>query len=107
MADAPFPLPDSWTPRTMVGLRRALMNWFDRYQRDLPWRANRDPYRIWVSEAMLQQTTVAAVVPHFDRFVATFPNVQSLAAAAPSRSTAAVFPTIPSRGRISPASVGT
>lgn len=59
----------------------ALLRWFDRHRRDLPWRADRDPYRIWVSEVMLQQTTVAAVVPYFHRFLAAFPTLADLAAA--------------------------
>jgi len=62
-------------------LRRRLLSWFARRRRDLPWRRDRDPYRIWVSEVMLQQTTVAAVVPYFGRFLAAFPTVADLAAA--------------------------
>src|SRR3954463_7519133 len=58
-----------------------LLSWFDRHRRDLPWRRDRDPYRIWVSEVMLQQTTVAAVVPYFERFLAAFPTLADLAAA--------------------------
>jgi A/G-specific adenine glycosylase len=73
--------PAGWTARTLPALRRKLLAWFDRYHRDLPWRADRDPYRIWVSEVMLQQTTVAAVVPYFERFLAAFPTLQRLAAA--------------------------
>ncbi len=61
--------------------RRRLLAWFDQHQRDLPWRRDRDPYRIWVSEVMLQQTTVAAVVPYFERFLAAFPTLADLAAA--------------------------
>src|SRR5262249_35408768 len=61
--------------------RTRLLNWFDAHRRELPWRASRDAYRVWVSEVMLQQTTVAAVVPYFDRFVAALPSVQALAAA--------------------------
>ncbi|MDB5306244.1 MAG: mutY [Gemmataceae bacterium] len=76
-----FSLPEGWTGRTLAGLRTRLLNWFDRERRDLPWRADRDPYRIWVSEVMLQQTTVAAVVPYFTRFVTAFPTVAALAAA--------------------------
>jgi A/G-specific adenine glycosylase len=76
-----FAPPDAWTPRTLPAVRRALLAWFDRHRRDLPWRADRDPYRVWVSEVMLQQTTVAAVVPYFERFVAAFPTVADLAAA--------------------------
>ncbi len=59
--------------------RRRLFAWFDRHRRDLPWRRDRDPYRIWVSEVMLQQTTVAAVVPYFERFLAVFPTLTDLA----------------------------
>src|SRR3954453_1463640 len=62
-------------------LQAKLLAWFDANKRDLPWRASRDPYRIWVSEVMLQQTTVAAVVPYFERFLAAFPTVAALAAA--------------------------
>jgi A/G-specific adenine glycosylase len=62
-------------------LARNLLDWFRRHQRDLPWRANRDPYAIWVSEIMLQQTQVATVVPYFQRFLVAFPTVESLAAA--------------------------
>ncbi len=62
-------------------LRRRLLAWFDKHARDLPWRHSRDPYRIWVSEVMLQQTTVAAVVPYFHRFLERFPTLADLAAA--------------------------
>jgi A/G-specific adenine glycosylase len=65
----------------LTSLRRSLVAWFDRHQRVLPWRANRDPYRIWISEVMLQQTTVAAVIPYFQRFMTSFPTVQHLARA--------------------------
>ncbi|MEZ5786694.1 MAG: A/G-specific adenine glycosylase [Xanthobacteraceae bacterium] len=62
-----------------------LLAWYDRHRRDLPWRARagepRDPYRVWVSEIMLQQTTVSAVVPYFHRFMARFRTVEDLAAA--------------------------
>jgi A/G-specific adenine glycosylase len=62
-------------------LRESLLNWFRACQRDLPWRKNRDPYRIWISEIMLQQTRVAAVIPYYDKFLARFPDVESLATA--------------------------
>src|SRR5262245_43436470 len=62
-------------------LRRHLLRWFDVNQRQLPWRRDRDPYRIWVSEVMLQQTQVATVVPFFERFLARFPTLADLAAA--------------------------
>lgn len=61
--------------------RRRLLTWYDRNARELPWRRNRDPYRVWVSEIMLQQTTVAAVIPYFERFIAALPTISSLAAA--------------------------
>ena len=60
---------------------RALLTWFDRYKRDLPWRRTRDPYAIWVSEIMLQQTRVAAVLEHYARWMERFPDVETLAAA--------------------------
>ncbi len=62
--------------------RRLLLNWFAENARDLPWRRSRDPYSIWVSEIMLQQTRVAAVLEHYHRFLRRFPSVQDLAAAA-------------------------
>jgi A/G-specific adenine glycosylase len=62
-------------------LRRSLLGWFDRKKRSLPWRETRDPYRIWVSEVMLQQTTFSAVAPRFLPFLERFPGVRSLAAA--------------------------
>jgi A/G-specific adenine glycosylase len=63
------------------GFRRALLGWYERQKRDLPWRQTRDPYRIWVSEIMLQQTRVAAVIPYYARFLERFPTVEALAAA--------------------------
>jgi len=61
--------------------RRALLGWYDVNKRDLPWRGVSDPYRIWLSEIMLQQTRVAAVVEYYRRFLQLFPTVESLAAA--------------------------
>lgn len=61
--------------------RRRLLAWFDRHQRDLPWRRDRDPYRIWVSEVMLQQTQVATVLRFFEPFLEAFPTIAALAAA--------------------------
>ncbi len=66
-------------------LQRALLAWFHKRKRDLPWRRTRDPYRIWLSEIMLQQTRVAAVVPYYERFVKRFPTVQALARANPEQ----------------------
>jgi A/G-specific adenine glycosylase len=69
------------SPSLSPPARRKLLDWFRRNARDLPWRRDRDPYRIWVSEVLLQQTTVAAVAPRFEPFLAAFPTVRALAAA--------------------------
>jgi A/G-specific adenine glycosylase len=61
--------------------RRLLLAWYDLHARDLPWRKDRDPYRVWLSEIMLQQTRVAAVIAHYQQFLRRFPTVQKLAAA--------------------------
>lgn len=58
-----------------------LLRWYKANRRELPWRQNQDPYRIWISEVMLQQTTVAAVIPYYEKFLKRFPHVQSLAQA--------------------------
>lgn len=58
-----------------------LLEWYQQNRRALPWRENRDPYRIWISETMLQQTTTTAVVPFFEKFVARFPSLRVLAQA--------------------------
>lgn len=60
---------------------KPLLKWFDHHQRDLPWRRQKTPYRIWVSEIMLQQTQVATVIAYFNRFMERFPDIESLAAA--------------------------
>lgn len=70
-----------FSPRRLAALRRRLISWFDVHRRPLPFRDTRDVYRIWVSEVMLQQTTVTAVVPYYERFITRFPTVQALAAA--------------------------
>jgi A/G-specific adenine glycosylase len=69
----------AFAPRELAGFRRALLGWFARHKRDLPWRRTRDPYRIWLSEVMLQQTRVAAVLPYYERFLRRFPTVEALA----------------------------
>jgi A/G-specific adenine glycosylase len=61
--------------------QRQLLAWYDHHRRDLPWRANRDPYRVWLSEIMLQQTRVAAVIEHYQEFLRRFPTIKKLAAA--------------------------
>ena len=67
--------------RDVAGLRRALLAWYRRERRDMPWRETRDPYRIWVSEIMLQQTQVVTATPYYLRFVERFPDVAALARA--------------------------
>lgn len=70
--------------RVGSGIRRVrapLLAWYDAHKRDLPWRRTRDPYAIWISEAMLQQTRVETVIPYWERFLETFPTVRDLAAA--------------------------
>lgn len=63
-------------------LRRRLLAWYQRHGRkDLPWQRSRDPYRIWVSEIMLQQTQVTTVIPYYERFLKRFPDIQTLARA--------------------------
>ncbi len=64
-----------------AALRPPLLAWYDRQKRDLPWRRTRDPYAIWLSEVMLQQTQVATVIPYWERFLARFPTVEALAGA--------------------------
>src|ERR1700751_2484970 len=64
-----------------VAFRARLLAWYDPHARELPWRESRDPYRVWGSEIMLQQTRVAAVVEHYHEFLRRFPTVQKLAAA--------------------------
>jgi A/G-specific adenine glycosylase len=68
-------------PAVAARLRPALLDWYAANRRKLPWRGRRDPYRIWVSEVMLQQTQVSTAVPYYRRFVARFPDVASLARA--------------------------
>lgn len=72
---------DKFDCDALIRLRRNLRRWYERHRRDLPWRGVGDPYRVWLSEVMLQQTTVAAVAPYYERFLARFPTVADLAAA--------------------------
>ena len=64
-----------------LSITEALLQWYGRQRRSLPWRDTRDPYRIWVSEVMLQQTQVTTVVPYYRRFLERFPTLQALAEA--------------------------
>jgi A/G-specific adenine glycosylase len=65
----------------LATFRRKLLGWFRQNRRELPWRTSRDAYRVWLSEIMLQQTRVAAVIPYYERFLQRFPTVEQLAAA--------------------------
>ncbi|MCR5369584.1 MAG: A/G-specific adenine glycosylase, partial [Clostridium sp.] len=65
----------------MQSIAPALLSWYDLHARVLPWRGIHDPYRTWVSEAMLQQTRVETVLGYYDRFLAAFPSLSALAAA--------------------------
>ena len=60
-------------------IAKRILNWYDHHQRDLPWRHTRNPYFIWVSEIMLQQTRVDTVIPYYQRFISMFPTLESLA----------------------------
>ncbi len=77
----PSRLPDLFANGNRARFRRALLAWYDRNQRDLPWRRTRDPYAIWLSEIMLQQTRVAAVLDHYRNFLKLFPTIDALASA--------------------------
>jgi A/G-specific adenine glycosylase len=67
--------------RELTTFRKQLLAWFRQFQRELPWRGTKDPYRIWLSEIMLQQTRVVAVIPYYEKFLQGFPDVHALAAA--------------------------
>jgi len=67
--------------REIRKIRAPLLRWYDANRRDLPWRRSSDPYAIWISEAMLQQTRVDTVIPYWERFLEAFPDVESLARA--------------------------
>jgi len=67
--------------KRVAAFRRALLRWYDHHRRDLPWRKTRDPYLIWLSEIMLQQTRVAAVLDHYRIFLERFPSIEALAGA--------------------------
>jgi A/G-specific adenine glycosylase len=71
--------PPPGAPAPTGAFRRALLSWYDANRRDLPWRRERDPYRIWVAEVMLQQTRVEVAARAYDRFVGAFPSTERLA----------------------------
>ncbi|VTS22742.1 A/G-specific adenine glycosylase [Streptococcus pseudoporcinus] len=72
---------DMWPEDKIADFRRTLLNWYDQEKRDLPWRRTKNPYHIWVSEIMLQQTQVQTVIPYYHRFLGWFPTVAELAVA--------------------------
>ena len=66
----------------MDDFAKRLLTWFDDHGRhDLPWQRDATPYHVWLSEIMLQQTQVATVIPYYERFIKSFPNIEALAAA--------------------------
>ncbi len=67
-----------WTEVEVKEMQDKLLAWYDKEKRLLPWRENKDPYRIWVSEIMLQQTQVVTVIPYFHRFLEWFPTIKWL-----------------------------
>jgi A/G-specific adenine glycosylase len=76
----PPPVPGLLSSPQRGQFRKSLLTWYDSHRRDLPWRANQDPYHVWLSEIMLQQTRVAAVIEHYREFLRRFPTVEKLAA---------------------------
>lgn len=74
-----------WEEDKIISFRQKLLAWYDENKRDLPWRRSKNPYHIWVSEIMLQQTRVDTVIPYYERFLEWFPTVESLANAAEER----------------------
>ena len=74
-----------WEEDKILSFRQKLLAWYDKNKRDLPWRRSKNPYHIWVSEIMLQQTRVDTVIPYYERFLDWFPTVESLANAPEER----------------------
>ncbi len=70
---------DMWDAEKIASFRRTLLNWYDNEKRDLPWRRTKNPYHIWISEIMLQQTQVVTVIPYYERFLDWFPTIELLA----------------------------
>ena len=68
-----------WEEEKIASFRRKLLAWYDANKRDLPWRRTQDPYKIWISEIMLQQTRVDTVIPYYERFLDWFPTIEDLA----------------------------
>ena len=74
-----------WEEEKILSFRQKLLAWYDENKRDLPWRRSKNPYHIWVSEIMLQQTRVDTVIPYYERFLDWFPSVVALANASEQR----------------------
>ena len=74
-----------WEEEKIASFREKLLAWYDANKRDLPWRRTKDPYKIWISEIMLQQTRVDTVIPYYERFLDWFPTVADLAQAPEER----------------------
>lgn len=72
---------EMWPVEKIQAFRKALLDWYDANKRDLPWRRTKDPYAIWVSEIMLQQTRVDTVIPYYERFLHHLPTISDLAQA--------------------------
>jgi len=72
---------EMWSEEKIASFQEKLLAWYDKEKRDLPWRRSNNPYHIWVSEIMLQQTRVDTVIPYYHRFLKTFPTIDSLAKA--------------------------
>ena len=70
---------EMWSEEKISSFQQKLLEWYDKEKRDLPWRHSNNPYHIWVSEIMLQQTRVDTVIPYYHRFLETFPTIESLA----------------------------
>jgi len=68
-----------WDQDRIQAFRETVLSWYDAHKRELPWRETRDPYKIWISEIMLQQTQVKTVIPYYKRFLEAFPTVEDLA----------------------------
>src|SRR5665213_843233 len=66
---------------SIENFQKSIVGWFQKNARDLPWRKTSDPYRIWISEVMLQQTGVSTVIPYYERFLKKFPRINDLAEA--------------------------
>src|ERR1700679_4234754 len=81
----PSTLAHSVSPKKSASLRAKLLGWYAASRRDLPWRRTRDPYAVWLSETMLQQTRVETVVPYYEAFLREYPTLNALAEAPAER----------------------